>query len=281
MTAEANAYGTVSFLTDYGMRDEFVGVCKAVMLGYAPDIRILDISHDVPAHDIRAGALTLARAVPYLPAGIVLAVVDPTVGTDRRLVAVEVENGLLVGPDNGILAPAVAVLGGAQRVVDLTNTDYHLETPGATFAGRDVLAPVVGHLASGVSMTELGDLIDPVLLMPGMIPLPEFRIDGAIVGEVLWVDHFGNCQLNLGTEDLRAQGGEVGASLELTLRGETHRVRWVETYAEARPSELVVVVDSYGLVSLALDRSSAAALTGLGVGSGYTLAPVGTLDGGE
>src|SRR5436190_15209973 len=119
----------VSFLSDYGTRDEFVGVCKGVMLGIAPHITILDVTHDVPAFDVRAGSLTLSRAVQYLPAGVVLAIVDPGVGTTRRCVAIEVENGYLVGPDNGLLAPAVAMLGGPQRTVALTSAEHRLEAP--------------------------------------------------------------------------------------------------------------------------------------------------------
>src|SRR5581483_5691011 len=105
----------VSFLSDYGLADEFVGVCKAVVLRAAPSARLIDITHGIPPFDVRAGALALARAVQYLPPGVVLAVVDPGVGADRRAVAVEVESGFLVGPDNGLLAPAVAMLGGAGR----------------------------------------------------------------------------------------------------------------------------------------------------------------------
>ncbi|MDQ1565199.1 MAG: hypothetical protein QOF96_79, partial [Actinomycetota bacterium] len=151
----------VSFLSDYGLTDEFVGVCKAVVLRAAPTAQIIDVTHNIPPFDVRAGALALARAVQYLPPGVVLAVVDPGVGTDRRAVAVEVEAGFLVGPDNGLLAPAVAMLGGAMRVVALTNPEYQLEAPGATFAGRDIFAPAAGYLAAGTPVERLGELVDP------------------------------------------------------------------------------------------------------------------------
>src|SRR5207302_2031759 len=129
-------------LSDYGVADEFVGVCKGVMLGVAPDLTIVDLTHDIPPHDVRAGALALVRSVQYLPDGaIVLAVVDPGVGTERRLVVVETEVAVLLGPDNGLLAPAVAMLGGARRVVELTSEEHRLPAPGRTFAGRDVLSP--------------------------------------------------------------------------------------------------------------------------------------------
>jgi S-adenosylmethionine hydrolase len=265
-----------TFLSDYGSDDEFVGVCKSVMLSLAADLRVIDLTHEVPAHDVKAGALTLVRAVQYLPeGGIVLAVVDPGVGTDRRLLAVAVEHGVLVGPDNGLLAPAVAMLGGPTRVVSLTNPEYQLPSPGPTFAGRDVLAPAVGHLAAGVALGELGEEVDPVGLVPGLVALPQHEEGGAIAGEVWWVDRFGNCQLNIDPEELTAHGGVPGEPVEVRFGDQVRAARWVETYADAKPSELVLVVDSYGLTSLALDRQSAAEVCGLHAGAAVTLVPPG------
>ena len=262
----------VSFLSDYGLADEFVGVCKSVMLGLAPDLQIIDLTHEIPAHDVRAGALALSRAVQYLPEhGIVLAVVDPGVGTERRLLAVEVEQAVFLGPDNGLLAPAVAMLGGAQRVVAITSSEHRIPAPGATFAGRDVLAPAAGHLASGVPMMSLGEEVDPSSLMPGMVSLPQSDLDGSIAGEVWWVDHFGNCQLNIDPVELVALGAAPGQSIEVRTHDTTRSARWVEAYADAKPSELVLVVDSYGLASLALDRESAAAALQLKAGSAVTV----------
>lgn len=263
----------ISFLSDYGTRDEFVGVCKAVMLELAPHARVVDLTHDVAPFDVRAGALTLVRAIQYLPSGIVLAIVDPGVGTDRRAIAVEVDNGVLIGPDNGLLAPSVAMLGGARRAYALTNTEYQLEAPGGTFAGRDVMAPAAGHLAAGVAISELGEEVDPNGLVPGLLPLPEERDDGSIDGEVLWVDRFGNAQLNVDPDMLTARGVGLGDGVEVRIREEGRRSRWVRTYAEARPSELVLVTDSYGLLSLAIDRQSAAEVVRLGVGIKVTIIP--------
>ena len=264
----------VSFLSDYGRADEFVGVCHAVMLELAPHLRIVDISHDVAPFDVRAGALTLVRSVQYVPAGIVLAVVDPGVGTDRRLVAVEVESGFLIGPDNGLLAPAVAMLGGPSRIVSLTNDAYHLPSPGPTFAGRDVMAPAVGYLASGVPIGDLGEEVDPAGLVPGLLPLPREE-EGRLLAEVLWVDRFGNCQLNVGPDELAVHGVRPGDGLEVRFGDEGRRARWVGTYAEAKPSELVLVVDSYGLLSLAIDRRSAAAECALRAGAAVEVVPRG------
>ena len=276
--AQSEHFHVVSFLSDYGNRDEFVGVCKGVMLGIAPHVTVLDITHDVPAFDVRAGALTLSRAVQYMPAGIVLAIVDPGVGTARRCVVIEVENGYLVGPDNGLLAPAVAMLGGPRRAVALTSEEHRLEAPSATFAGRDVMAPAAAYLADGTPLTELGEEIDPVTLVPGLLPLPNESDDGVLTGEVLWVDHFGNCQLNLDPDLLKARDLAPGAGFEVRIGEESGRVRWVDTFADAKPSELVVLVDSYGLLTLALDRQSAAVRHKLRVGSAVALIPPGVTE---
>ena len=263
----------VSFLSDYGLTDEFVGVCKSVILRAAPSAQIIDVSHGIPPFDVRAGALALARSIQYLPPGVVLAVVDPGVGTDRRAVAVEVETGFLVGPDNGLLAPAVAMVGGARRVVSLTNAEYQLEAPGATFAGRDVFAPAAGYLAAGTPLPALGELVDPLSLVPGTVPLPRDE-GGSAAGEVLWVDRYGNAQLNIDPDDLAALGVEPGGPLEIRCGQDRRAGRWVASYAEAGPYELAVVVDSYGLVSLTLDRRAAADELGLRPGSAVTLGPV-------
>jgi S-adenosyl-L-methionine hydrolase (adenosine-forming) len=263
----------VSFLSDYGLTDEFVGVCKAVVLRVAPTARVIDVTHGISPFDVRAGALALARAVQYLPPGVVLAVVDPGVGTDRRAVAVEVETGFLVGPDNGLLAPAVAMLGGASRVVSLTNPEYQLEAPGATFAGRDIFAPAAGYLAAGTPLEALGELVDPMSLVPGTVPLPRDE-GGKAAGEVLWVDRYGNAQLNIDPGDLAALGVEPGGPVEIRCGQDRRTGRWVGSYAEAGPFELALVVDSYGLVSLTLDRRGAAQELGLRAGSAVTLGPV-------
>src|SRR3954447_1392346 len=158
-----DGYDTISFLSDYGTDDEFVGVVKSVIRQLAPAVAVIDVTHGIAPHDVRGGALTLARSAQYLAPGVVLAVVDPGVGTERRAVAVEVGDGIsvLIGPDNGLLAPAVAMVGGATRAVELTNPDYQQPAPGPTFDGRDVFAPAAAHLCNGVPLSEFGPEIDP------------------------------------------------------------------------------------------------------------------------
>lgn len=266
----------VAFLSDYGHADEFVGVCTGVIASIAPDARVVDLVHDLPSHDVAAGGLALVRSVQYLPEGsLVLAVVDPGVGTDRRLVAVDCEGATFFGPDNGLLAPAVAMLGGARRVVELTDTRFHLPAPGPTFAGRDVLAASLAHHAAGVPFEELGRPLDPVSLQPGIVGLPRMVPGGAVEAEVWWVDRYGNCQLNLGPDELEELGGARDGRVEVRAGDVVRAARWVHTYADAKSSELVLVVDSYGLCSLALDRRSAAAELGLRTGSAVTLVPPG------
>jgi S-adenosyl-L-methionine hydrolase (adenosine-forming) len=263
-------YDTVSFLSDYGTADEFVGVVKAVVRDLAPHAVVLDVTHEIPAFDVRAGSLTLARAVQYLPQGVVLAVVDPGVGTERRAVAVEVAGGagVMVGPDNGLLAPAVALAGGAERAVILDNEEYHLGAPGRTFAGRDVFAPVAAHLCNGVPLEAFGTPIDADLLLPGVVPVPREEA-GGLSCEVTWVDRFGNCQLNAGPEDV-AQWGE---RLRVTVDGVPRSAPVVATFAEAGGG-IALVVDSYGMLALCVDRHSAAQDLAIGSGSAVHLAPM-------
>jgi S-adenosylmethionine hydrolase len=264
-------YDTVTFLSDYGLDDEFVGVVKSVIRDLARHVTVIDLTHGIPPHDVRAGSLVLARSVQYIASGVVLAVVDPGVGTDRRAIAVEVADGegVLLGPDNGLLAPAVAMVGGAGRTVTLTNPDFQLAAPGATFAGRDIFAPAAARLCNGVDLMELGDAVDPATLLPGTVPLARPEGDG-LAAEVLWVDRFGNAQLNLGADDV----AEWGDRIRLRF-GDTTRVATVtRSYGEIAPGAVGLVVDSYGLLAIGLDRQSAADALGLGAGDAVHLEPL-------
>lgn len=260
---------TISFLSDYGLADEFVGVVKSVIRHIAPHATVVDITHGIAPHDIRAGALALARSCQYLAPGVILAVVDPGVGTDRRAVAVETEEDgqTLVGPDNGLLAAAVSMLGGATRAVSLTNAEYHIPAAGPTFAGRDIFAPAASHIANGVDLAELGDAVEPVTLTPGMIPLTRIE-DGAVLAEVLWVDRFGNAQLNVDPDEVAAMGERI----RLKWGEQTRTARRAATYGDLKPGEVGLVTDSYGLLSVCLERRSASDELKLRPGDAVSLA---------
>jgi S-adenosylmethionine hydrolase len=267
----APRYDTVTFLSDFGHRDEFVGVVKSVIRELARHVTVIDLTHDIAPYDVRGGSLALARCVQYLPSGVVLAIVDPGVGTDRRAVAIEVGGGegVLLGPDNGILAPAVAMAGGAGRAVTLTNPEFQLEPPGATFAGRDVFGPAAAHLCNGVDLAELGDAVDPESLLPGIVPLA--RSEGAgLAAEVLWVDRFGNAQLNLGADDIEGWGDRV----RLRLGDVQRSAAVVGAYGTLGQGQIGLVVDSYGLLAVCLDRRSAAEELGLGPGDPVFVEPL-------
>lgn len=252
-------YDTISFLSDYGLRDEFVGIVKGVIADIAPHARVIDLTHEIPPFDVRAGSLALARCIAYVPTGIVLAVVDPGVGTSRRGVAVSVGGGrgILIGPDNGLLSMGTALAGGADSAVVLNNPAFQLEAPGATFAGRDIFAPAAAHLCNGVPFTELGDAVDPNLLLPGVVPLSRNE-GGEIIAEVTWVDRYGNCQLNVGPDDV----SELGARVDITFTsptGErsTRSAPIVRNFADIGGG-IGLVVDSFGMLAICIDRGSAA-----------------------
>ncbi len=271
MTPAEPRFGTISFLSDYGYGDEFVGIVHSVIRDLAPPVRVIDISHEIGPHDVRAGGLALARSVPYMASGVVLAVVDPGVGTDRRAVAVEVADGeaYLVGPDNGLLGPAVAMVGGATGAVVLDNPEYHLPSTSRTFDGRDVFAPAAAHLCRGVPMELLGTPIDPVQLMPGLLPISELLADGSMRVEVLWVDRFGNAQLNVEPDDLAGWPDAVSVS---GGRVERTAAR-VQTFADIPTGGFGLLPDANGLLALAVNRGSAADELALGEGAELLLRP--------
>lgn len=270
----ARAGGSVFFLTDYGHADEFAGVVRAVLARHAPGVPIIDLTHGVAPFDVRAGALVLARAAPHLGPGVVLAVVDPGVGTTRRAVAVSVRPSPggsgpqhFVGPDNGLLLWATHVVGGVERAVELPHPS--LDGAGVTFDGRDVFAPAAARLWQGQPLAELGHELDPSTLIR-LTPPRRSASPGALEAEVQWVDRFGNVQLAAGPNDLTAAG--LGAELEV-LAGVSQRARRVTTFAELGPGVLGVVVDANGHLSLVCDRQSAATVLRVQPGDVVTLRP--------
>jgi S-adenosylmethionine hydrolase len=252
----------ITFLSDFGLRDDFVGVCHGVIKRIAPEVEILDITHGIPAQQILQGALVLANTVPYMPEGVHLAVVDPGVGTDRRAIVLRDRAGrVYVGPDNGLLVPAADAGGGVTEAYELTNREYALPLVSRTFHARDVFAPASAHIARGVELPELGPSLAPEDLVRLDLPEPDIGSD-RITATVLYVDSFGNVQLNLETEDLEEVGIEPGAGVELVLGPDRYYAIAARTFADARPGDLILYVDAYGNVSLAISGGDAVALLG-------------------
>jgi S-adenosyl-L-methionine hydrolase (adenosine-forming) len=258
-------YDWITFTSDYGLEDHFVGVCHGVMARVAPGVRVIDVSHGVAAQDVRGGAVVLAQAVPYLPRAVHLAVVDPGVGTARGMVAVEAGGQVLVGPDNGLLVWAAEALGGVERVVALQAPAYRLEPVSRTFHGRDVFAPAAAHLAAGVDAGELG----PELDAGGLVRLeraPARVEEDRVAASVLAVDHFGNLALDLRRDDLEVAGVAVGDRVELRVGGRAHRLVFAETFASVPAGDLVLQEDSFGSLAVAVNLGRAADRLGVGPG---------------
>lgn len=261
----------ISFLSDFGRIDEFVGVVHGVIARIAPEVRVIDVGHDFPRGDVRAAALGLLRAVQYLPQGVALAVVDPGVGTERKAICARTPWGHFIGPDNGLLAPAVAMVGGADRVVAIENPELRLPAEGATFHGRDLFAPAAAVIASGqAGIDELGPPMAPDHVTPLMIPLVEHG-DDAVLGEVLWVDHFGNAQTNVGPADLVTLGLDPGDDVVLRIGSTDHRLEWATAYGDVHRGEGLLHVDSYGQMAVAVRGGRADEGFGLTAGVAVTL----------
>lgn len=263
----------ITFLTDYGLSDPFVGVCHGVIASRAPQARVIDLSHGIPPQDVRAGATALARALPFLPAGVLLAVVDPGVGGARRGVAIRAADGhLLVGPDNGLLWPAALGAGGAQAAVDLEASPFALEPVSATFHGRDVFAPVAAALASGAALEEAGVPIDPATLVT-LAPVQPSVEPRALQARVMAIDRFGNLELGAMPADLTAAGLPARGQLAVTTGGGSALARLARTFSDGAAGELLLYEDSGGVLSLAISGGSAAGRLGTAVGDELRIAP--------
>jgi S-adenosylmethionine hydrolase len=248
----------VTFLTDFGLEDDFVGTCHGVMKRIAPHVEVIDITHGIQPHGVLQGALVLANTLPYLPEGVHLAVVDPGVGSERRALALRSGDGrLFVGPDNGLLIPAAQKLGGVDAAHEVTNRDYALERVSATFHGRDIFSPAAAHLASGVAIEDLGPAIEPRSLKQLDVPKPDIG-DRRIRACCLYVDRFGNMQLNLTREHLEQFGIEPGNQVELELASERYYALAARTYADVRRGEIILYEDAYENIGIAISGGSAA-----------------------
>jgi S-adenosyl-L-methionine hydrolase (adenosine-forming) len=250
----------ITFLSDFGLQDDFVGTCHGVVATIAPDARMIDITHGVRPGHVLQGALMLANTLPYMPAGVHLAVVDPGVGSGRRALALRDEEGrLYVGPDNGLLLPAADRFGGVAAAHELANADYSLQPVSRTFHGRDLFAPAAAHLAAGVPLEELGPPLAPDELVRIEIPQPDVG-QNRIRATALAVDRFGNVALNLRLEHLEHAELAAGTRIELTCRGDRFFAVSARTFADAPRGSLILYEDSYGSLALAVSRGSAAEL---------------------
>jgi S-adenosylmethionine hydrolase len=257
----------VSFLTDFGDRDPWAAICRGVVLSIAPEARLVDISHGVARHDIREGAYLLWCALPYLPVGVHVAVVDPGVGTARRPIAIASGRGdVLVGPDNGLLMPAVERLGGVREARLLAEPRLHLPAVSASFHGRDIFASVAGHLAAGEPFASVGPVLDPASLVRLAWPAPSVE-PGRLEATVVYVDTFGNVKLWAGRAEVEAAFGPApGGSLEVLVAGLAPvSVAWRSTFGEVGPGEPMVYLDSFDRLCLAVDQGNAAERFGLAV----------------
>jgi S-adenosylmethionine hydrolase len=278
MTPNSAPQAFITFLSDYGHEDEFVGVCHGVIARRCPGARVIDLTHGIPRHDVRAGALVLGAAVPHVPAGVHLAVVDPGVGasgeTARRALALRtaLEDRVLVGPDNGLLMPAAELLGGVVEAVDIGQSRERLEPVSRTFHGRDVFAPVAAAVAAGEALTALGRPLGADELTPLELPVARL-LDGALAVHVLRRDHFGNLILDATAELLAAAGAKPGDVLTVEHAGRANRARYGATFADVAAGELVIYEDAQRMIALAVNLGSAAELLGAARDDELTVRP--------
>jgi S-adenosyl-L-methionine hydrolase (adenosine-forming) len=256
----------ISFLSDFGLRDDFVGTCHGVIKSIAPDVEIIDVTHGIPPQHVLQGALVLANTTPYMPVGVHLAVVDPGVGSSRRPLALRSGDGrLFVGPDNGLLMPAADRLGGVEAVHELANAEYALDIVSRTFHGRDLFAPAAAHLAAGVELELLGPPVAVDAL--ARLDLPEPQIgENRIHATVLYIDRFGNVQLNLSREHMQQAEVPPGTVIEVELGLDRYYAVVARTFADARKGDVILYEDAYRNIALAISGGNAAELFGAAPG---------------
>jgi len=256
----------VTFLSDFGLRDDFVGTCHGVIKTIAPEVQIIDVTHGIAPQHVLQGALVLANTTPYMPMGVHLAVVDPGVGSARRPLALQSRDGrLFVGPDNGLLVPAAERLGGIVAAHELANAEYALDTVSRTFHGRDLFAPAAAHLAAGVALDKLGPPLAVDALARLDLPKPEVG-DNRIRATVLYIDRFGNVQLNLTREHLQRAEVMPGTVIEVELALDRYYAVAARTFADARKGDVILYEDSYRNIALAISGGNAAELFGAAPG---------------
>jgi S-adenosyl-L-methionine hydrolase (adenosine-forming) len=268
----------ISFLTDFGA-DGAAAICRGVMLSIAPDAQIVDISHSVRKFAIGEGAYLLWTALPWMPVGVHVAVVDPGVGTDRRPIGIRAARGdVLIGPDNGLLSAATDRLGGIVEVRLLANPGWLLPRQSATFHGRDIFAPMAAHVALGGAFAEVGPIVDAGSIVDLRFPKPVIR-DGGLETAAIYVDSFGNVRLGATPEDLARALGEIAPETAVRIRfddggpGEpvTTTATFARTFGALPPGAALLYVDSSGQLALGHNQASAAAALGVEAGRGVRI----------
>ena len=263
----------VTLLTDYGHDDDFVGVCHGVIRRICPDAAVIDITHGIDRHSVRHGAIVLANTLPFMPAGVHVAVVDPQVGTERRAIAVETRDGrVLLGPDNGLLSLAWQRTGGIVHALDVSRSQHRLEPVSATFHGRDLFAPVAAHLAAGAELRDAGQPLPAEELVRLKLPQPRIE-DGELVAHALLVDRFGNVSLDVSHENLVLSALRLGAGVEIQTGDERFLGTFAQTFADVRPGEILVYEDSYRTLAIAINRGDAAGTLQIGPDTEIRLRP--------
>jgi S-adenosylmethionine hydrolase len=247
----------VTFLSDYGLDDHLVGVCKGMIARIAPHVRIIDVCHQVKPQDVGIGATILAEAVPYLPVGIHLALVDPFKATHARGVAVRCADGsVFVSPDNGVASRGWEVAGGAVEAYEIANRELWAPNPARSFRGRDIFAPVAAHLACGVPLDQVGPSVPVGSLVQVETTVPSVHGDH-VHGAIRMVDHFGNLALNVRRSDLEAAGIQLGDVLELRCGGRALEVPFTLAFGEVPPGRTVVCEDSFRAITVAVNGGRA------------------------
>jgi len=232
----------------------------------APEVEVIDITHGIPPQHVLQGALVLANTLPFMPAGVHVAIVDPGVGGDRKPLALRgKDERVYVGPDNGLLLVAADRLGGVSEAVEIVERTYMLEPVSHTFHGRDIFSPAAAHIASGVGLAELGPALDPADLRRLEVPEPTVG-ETRIRATVLYIDRFGNVQLNVTAEHLGRIGVQPGNRVEVEVGFERYFVIAARTFADARTGDIVLYEDAYANIELAINQGNAAQMFSVQVG---------------
>jgi S-adenosyl-L-methionine hydrolase (adenosine-forming) len=257
----------ITFLSDFGVEDDFAGTCHGVIKRLAPQVDVIHITHGIQPTSVLQGAVVLANTLPYMPVGVHLAIVDPDVGTPRRALVIRTDDGrLLVGPDNGLLVPAAEAVGGVAAVTEITNRAFALEPVSPTFHGRDIFSPAAAHLALGLDPGELGAAIEADSLVPLEYPKPEIG-SRRIRATCLYVDRFGNIQLNLTARDVEPLGMVPGRRVEVELPVDRFYAVAARTFADARAGDIILYEDAYQNIAVAISRGNAAQTFGVHAGT--------------